>query len=62
MGKTPPVRFMGLLDTVGAVGLPRLDKVIFKPVTPVSYDYKFRDYAVSGEVQDVFQACSTHDR
>lgn len=59
-GQNPPIVFMGLLDTVGAVGVPRIDGVGIKPVT---YDYvPMRDFAVSSEVQNVFQACSTHDR
>jgi hypothetical protein len=59
-GSTPPIVFMGLLDTVGAVGLPRISGVGAKPLT---YDYvSLRDLAVSTEVQNVFQACSTHDR
>jgi len=60
----PPIVFMGLLDTVGAAGLPtinpRADGSSDKPVT---YRYRpFRDLRVSGEVEHVFQACSTHDR
>jgi hypothetical protein len=51
---------MGLLDTVGAYGLPRIDALAEKPLT---YQYRpFRDFVVSSEVQHVFQACSTHDR
>jgi hypothetical protein len=59
-GDKPPILFMGLLDTVGAYGLPRIDALAAKPLT---YQYRpFRDFVVSGEVQHVFQACSTHDR
>jgi len=55
----PPIVFMGLLDTVGAAGLPKIDPWAAKPVT---YEYDFRDLDISGEVENVFQACSTHDR
>lgn len=59
-GDEPPIILMGLLDTVGAYGLPRIDALAEKPLT---YHYRpFRDYVVSSEVQHVFQACSTHDR
>jgi hypothetical protein len=59
-GSTPPIVFMGLLDTVGAIGFPDISGVGAKPVT---YNYvPLHDLAVSSEVQYVFQACSTHDR
>ena len=48
-------RFMGLLDTVGALGVPR--------ITPgVGLTYEFYDQNVSWEVQTVCQALATHDR
>jgi hypothetical protein len=52
----PPVIFMGLLDTVGAAGFPRIEGI------ELTYDYELHDVAVSSEVQHVFQAVSTHDR
>jgi len=60
----PPVVFMGLLDTVGAAGLPTINPQADEPsAKPVTYRYRpFRDLMVSGEVEHVFQACSTHDR
>lgn len=59
-GTNPPIVCMGLLDTAGAAGVPRIDGVGIKPLT---YDYvPMRDFAVSSEVQHVFQACSTQDR
>lgn len=51
----PPIEFMGLLDTVGSLGVPKID-----PGTSLSYD--FHDQNVSNEVQHVFQALATHDR
>jgi len=59
-GSKPPIVFMGLLDTVGATGLPRINGL---SMTPLTYEYRpFRDFVVSREVENVFQACSTHDR
>jgi len=59
-GTKPPIVFMGLLDTVGATGLPRINSLSMIPLT---YEYRpFRDFVVSSEVENVFQACSTHDR
>lgn len=61
-GKTPPIVLMGLLDTVGAEGLPRINTAwaVNKPV--MGGGVPMRDLAVSSEVQNVFQACATHDR
>ena len=45
----------GLLDTVGALGVPK--------ITPgVDLSYEFYDQDVSWEVQTVCQALATHDR
>jgi hypothetical protein len=52
---------MGLLDTVGAEGVPRI-KPQGDPASAFTYEYSFRDVVVSSEVQHVFQAASTHDR
>mmetsp|Transcript_2086 Transcript_2086/g.6170 ORF Transcript_2086/g.6170 Transcript_2086/m.6170 type:complete len:476 (-) Transcript_2086:134-1561(-) len=53
--KVPPVKFLGLLDTVGALGVPRVD-------AGVGLAYEFYDQVVSTEVQNVYQALATHDR
>lgn len=61
-GVQPPIVFMGLLDTVGAGGLPRIDELGL-PTKRLTHGYRpFRDCVVSSEVQHVFHACSTHDR
>jgi hypothetical protein len=52
---------MGLLDTVGAEGIPRI-KPQGDPASAFTYKYSFCDLVVSSEVQHVFQAASTHDR
>jgi hypothetical protein len=57
----PPIIFMGLLDTVGAEGIPRI-KPQGDPASAFTCEYCFRDPIVSSEVQHVFQAVSTHDR
>ena len=48
-------RFLGLLDTVGALGVPKVDP-------GMGLDYEFYDQDVSWEVQTVCQALATHDR
>lgn len=60
----PPVKFMGLFETVGALGIPSLD-----PGEGVNYGelnfYGKADEgasAVSGEVECVYQALAVHDR
>jgi hypothetical protein len=53
--KYPPVEFMGLFDTVGSLGVPKID-----PGVSLSYD--FYDQNISTEVEHVFQALATHDR
>jgi hypothetical protein len=57
----PPIAFMGLLDTVGAEGIPRI-KPQDDPASAFTYEYSFRDVVVSSEVQHVFQVAATHDR
>lgn len=52
---------MGLLDTVGAEGIPRIQPQ-GDPASAPTYSCSFRDVVVSSEVQHVFQAVSTHDR
>lgn len=59
-GRLPPVVFMGLLDTVGAEGIPSI-KPNAAPEDVINYDY-FHDVKVSSEVQRVFHAVATHDR
>ena len=51
----PPVKFMGLLDTVGALGIPLIN-------SGVGLSYEFYDQIVSTDVQNVYQALATHDR
>ena len=51
----PPIKFMGLMDTVGSLGIPKID-------SGVSLSYEFYDQNVSNEVDCVFQALATHDR
>jgi hypothetical protein len=59
-GSLPPVVFMGLLDSVGAEGIPSMN-FNAPPNKIIEYDY-FHDVKVSSEVQHVFQAAATHDR
>lgn len=51
----PPIEFLGLLDTVGSLGIPEID-----PMSVLKY--QFYDQQISSEVQHVYQALSTHDR
>jgi uncharacterized protein (DUF2235 family) len=53
--KEPPIKFMGLLDTVGALGIPQFSDDILPT-------YQFYDQNVSWEVETVFQALAVHDR
>ncbi|KAF2870415.1 hypothetical protein BDV95DRAFT_496503 [Massariosphaeria phaeospora] len=51
-----PVRFMGLLDTVGSLGIPRLN-------AGLGFDWpEFYDQKISSVVQDVYHAPALHDR
>jgi hypothetical protein len=51
-----PIKFMGLVDTVGSLGIPRID-------AGVGLDYpEFYDQNISAEVEKVYHACSMHDR
>ena len=51
-----PIRFMGLFDTVGGLGIPRVN-------AGVGFDWpEFYDQKVSSVVQDVYHAVSLHDR
>ncbi|KAG0280241.1 hypothetical protein BGZ97_009444, partial [Linnemannia gamsii] len=51
-----PIKFMGLLDTVGSLGLPRFEG-------GVGLDYpEFYDLVVSSIVEHVYHACAIHDR
>jgi hypothetical protein len=52
---------MGLLDTVGAEGIPSI-RFHAAPSEIWKYPYDFHDTDVSSEVQHVFQAAATHDR
>ena len=51
----PPVKFMGLLDTVGDLGIPHFSEEILP-------EYQFYDQNVSWEVEGVFQALAVNDR
>lgn len=51
-----PVKFMGLLDTVGSIGIPSLDAGN-GPSYPTLWDQ-----VVSGSVEKVYHACCLHDR
>ncbi|KAJ4350467.1 Mediator of RNA polymerase II transcription subunit 7 [Didymosphaeria variabile] len=53
-----PIRFMGLIDTVGALGIPRLN-------AGIGFNYKefeLYDQKVSSAVQVVYHALSLHER
>lgn len=51
-----PIKFMGLIDTVGSLGIPRID-------AGIGLDYpEFYDQNISAEVEKVYHACSMHDR
>ncbi|KAH0548672.1 hypothetical protein GP486_007784 [Trichoglossum hirsutum] len=51
-----PIKFMGLLDTVGSVGFPQL-------IGGVGLEWtKFHDQKVSSAVEKVYHALSMHDR
>jgi hypothetical protein len=51
-----PIRFMGIIDTVGSLGIPQLN-------AGVGFDWPgLYDQNISSEVQKVFHARSIHDR
>lgn len=54
----PPVKFMGLFDTVGSLGIPRLNP----GVTEGGEWPEFHDQVVSSVVEKVYHAMSLHDR
>lgn len=51
-----PVKFMGLLDTVGSMGVPKLDSGIGLTFP------EFHDQTISSVVEKVYHACAIHDR
>ncbi|KAI8345752.1 hypothetical protein B0O80DRAFT_482016 [Mortierella sp. GBAus27b] len=54
--KATPIKFMGLLDTVGSLGLPKFEGGI-------GLDYPdFHDNVIPTEVDQVYHACAIHDR
>jgi len=53
-----PIRFMGIIDTVGALGIPRLNAGIGFDWSP----FEFFDQTVSSVVQHVYHAPCIHDR
>lgn len=54
----PPIKFMGLIDTVGSLGIPRLNP----GVTTGGEWPEFHDQEVSSVVEKVYHARSLHDR
>ncbi|KAK4989234.1 hypothetical protein LTR50_003340 [Elasticomyces elasticus] len=53
-----PIKFMGLFDTVGSLGIPRLNYD-----TGVGFEWpEFHDNEVSSVVEKVYHAMSIHDR
>lgn len=51
-----PIKFMGLFDTVGSLGVPKLD-------AGVGLDFpEFHDQNISSVVEKVYHACAIHDR
>ncbi|KAF1912169.1 hypothetical protein BDU57DRAFT_459840 [Ampelomyces quisqualis] len=53
-----PIRFMGIIDTVGALGIPRFNAGIGFDWAP----FEFFDQNVSSVVQEVYHAPALHDR
>ncbi|KAF2242251.1 hypothetical protein BU26DRAFT_157517 [Trematosphaeria pertusa] len=53
-----PIRFMGLIDTVGALGIPRLNAGIGLDWP----EFEFHDQNVSSAVKTVYHAPALHDR
>lgn len=53
-----PIRFMGLIDTVGALGIPRLNAGVGFDWSP----FEFFDQHVSSVVQHVYHAPAIHER
>ncbi|CAO3566949.1 unnamed protein product [Mortierella alpina] len=51
-----PIKFMGLLDTVGAMGVPKLNAGIGLTFP------EFHDQHISHEIEKVYHACAIHDR
>ena len=55
---TTPIKFMGLFDTVGSRGIPKLNYD-----TGVGFEWpEFHDNLVSSVVEKVYHAIATHDR
>lgn len=53
-----PIRFMGIIDTVGALGIPRLNAGVGFDWAP----FEFFDQNISSCVQQVYHAPALHDR
>ncbi|KAJ6199816.1 hypothetical protein J3E72DRAFT_437926 [Bipolaris maydis] len=53
-----PIRFMGILDTVGALGIPRLSAGVGFDWSP----FEFFDMSISSVVQHCYHAPCLHDR
>ncbi|KAG0084497.1 hypothetical protein BGZ92_009827 [Podila epicladia] len=51
-----PIKFMGILDTVGAMGVPKFDSGIGLTFP------EFHDQKISSVVEKVYHACAIHDR
>ena len=50
----PAIKFMGLLDTVGSLGVPKVD-------AGFGLEFLFYDQDVSEQVENVYQALAAHD-
>ena len=50
----PAIKFMGLLDTVGSLGVPKVN-------AGFGLEFLFYDQVVSKEVENVYQALAAHD-
>jgi hypothetical protein len=51
-----PIKFMGIIDTVGSLGIPQLS-------AGIGFDWpEFYDQNISSEVEKVYHAVSIHDR
>lgn len=54
LGTRPTIKFMGLLDTVGSLGVPTIN-------AGYGLEFLFYDQVVSEQVENVYQALAAHD-
>ena len=54
LGTRPAIKFMGLLDTVGSLGVPTVN-------AGYGLEFLFYDQVVSEQVENVYQALAAHD-